>query len=340
MATIGSCLTLMDWARRVDPNGKVDKIVEMQKQTNEVFNHILWSPTNTTTQEKVTIRTGIPTPTWRQINKGVAVTKSQTATIPFDCGVLEDRSEIDEELINIVEGSAARSELRVSESFAHIEGIGQELARTLIYGDTMKTPERFTGLHAYYNEISDNQKLSGYNVVSAGGIGNNNTSMFLVVFSFDTIYGIFPKNTKAGVEHEPIPGKIDIQDADGKKYRGYGDVFKQRAGLVVRDWRYGGRICNINVDDLLTAGLSTGDKAPDLVRHGIILANKIPTLTKGRAVWLCNNTAKTGLDLIAEKKISNQVTMSTLENGFQMTRFMGVPVARVDAILNTEDRIS
>ena len=34
-AITGSALTLLDWAKRLDPNGKVPTIVELLNQTNE-----------------------------------------------------------------------------------------------------------------------------------------------------------------------------------------------------------------------------------------------------------------------------------------------------------------
>ncbi len=336
MATIGNVMNLQDWARRLDPNGRVDKIVEMQNRINRILDDMMFKPTNQTDTEKTTIRTGLPTPAWRQINKGVPVTKSLTKQVTFGCGIMEDRGELDEELVELAED---REGLRVSENVAHIEGITQELAKTVFYGDTDKNPERFTGLSAYYSTISTDETLSGFNVLSAGGSGDDNTSIYLVVWAHDTIHGIFPKASKAGIYHEPIPGKIDITDADGYKYRGYGDVFKQKAGLCVRDWRYGGRIANIDVGDLDSAGEET-DTSANLIKLMIKLLNRIPSLEKGRAAWYCNREVKTALDIKAMNKASSQLTIETLANGISLTKFLGVPVRRCDAIVNNEDVVS
>ena len=43
MATISSNdLTLIDWARRKDPDGKIPKIVEMMNKTNEVLDDMVY----------------------------------------------------------------------------------------------------------------------------------------------------------------------------------------------------------------------------------------------------------------------------------------------------------
>ena len=40
MSVIGTAFTLQDLARRLDPKGKVDKIVELLKQTNPILDDI------------------------------------------------------------------------------------------------------------------------------------------------------------------------------------------------------------------------------------------------------------------------------------------------------------
>ncbi|EAA9072139.1 hypothetical protein GKU98_14880 [Salmonella enterica] len=37
-----NALTLADWAKRTDPNGKVDKIVEILSQTNEILTDMMF----------------------------------------------------------------------------------------------------------------------------------------------------------------------------------------------------------------------------------------------------------------------------------------------------------
>ena len=79
MATKGNTnMTLMDYARRADPDGKIQRIAEMMDETNEILTDLVFVEGNTTTGHKTTIRTGLPTVAWRQINKGVQPSKSQT----------------------------------------------------------------------------------------------------------------------------------------------------------------------------------------------------------------------------------------------------------------------
>ena len=57
-------LTLADWAKRLDPDGKTPKIVELLQQTNEVLSDMAWMEGNLPTGHRTTVRTGIPSVAW------------------------------------------------------------------------------------------------------------------------------------------------------------------------------------------------------------------------------------------------------------------------------------
>ncbi len=82
MATIGPvALTLADWAKRIDDDGKIAEIINLLSQTNEILDDMLWVEGNLPTGHKTTIRTGLPSAYWRLLNMGVPRGKSTTAQI-------------------------------------------------------------------------------------------------------------------------------------------------------------------------------------------------------------------------------------------------------------------
>jgi len=333
MATIGTALTLADWAKRLDANGKIDKIVELLSQTNEVLEDMLWVEGNLPTGHKTTVRTGLPSATWRMLNYGVQPSKSTTKQITDTCGMLEAYAEVDKALADL-NGNTA--EFRLSEDRAFIEAMNQEMAKTVFYGDTKVYPERFVGLAPRYNSLSGAETSA--NVISAGGSGSDNTSLWLVVWGENTVHGIFPKGSKAGLQHNDL-GEVTLIDANGGKYQGYRTHYKWDCGLTVRDWRYVVRICNIDVSNLLTAG-ETSDSSANLINLMIKAVNKVPNVRMGRAAWYCNKEVKTALEIKAMNKTNAQLTIQDLQNGLTVTRFLGIPVRRCDAILNTEAAIA
>ncbi len=351
MAVLGTgALTYADWAKRIDDNGKIAMIIEILSQTNEIMLDMLVLEGNLTTGHKTTVRTGLPTATWRLLNYGIVPTKSTTAQIVDTVGNLEAESQLDVDVAKLNNDAAA---FRLSESRAFLEGMNQQMASTLIYGNTSVNPERFTGLAPRYNTVSTTSAQSAYNVIDMGGTGSDNTSIWIVTWGENTSHGIFPKGSSAGLQHTDM-GKQRVQDtsqtfATGAYFWAWVDHYKWELGLTVRDWRYNVRLANIDVSDLSTANAAN-------IINGIVRGlNRLPTTSPGitstqtsdsptiggsmgRTVIYCNRTVKTFLELQAMNK-TNVLLQLVQWNGMAITTARGVPVRTVDAILNTESQV-
>ncbi len=329
MATVGNNnLTLADHAKRMDPNGKIDRIVEIMSEKNEILDDMTFVEGNLPTGHKTTIRSGLPSVTWRLLNYGVQPSKSRTVQITDACGMLEAYSEVDKALAQL-NGNTA--EFRISEARAFIEAMGQEMATTVFYGNSSTDPEKFMGLAPRYNDPS---AANGDQLINAGGSGSDNTSIYLVVWGDATAHGIFPKGSKAGLQHEDL-GEVTLEDANGGKYQGYRDHFKWDAGLTVRDWRYIVRICNIDVSELSvnpTAG-------QDLMTYMTQALERVESLTAGRPVFYANRTIREYLRLQALHKTNVQLSLDEVA-GKRFPRFGEALVKRVDGLVNTESAIS
>ena len=246
LPTRAGAVTLTDFAKSIDPNGSTASVIELLNQSNEILADMTFMEGNLPTGHQTTIRTGLPTPTWRKLYQGVQPTKSLRAQVVDTCGFLEARNEIDVKVAGL-NGNTAQ--FRMSEAMSEIEGMNQALGETLIYGDTSVNPERFTGLTPRYNTLSASVPTS-QNVIDAGGSGSDNTSVWLVVFGENTVTGIYPKGSVAGLQHQDL-GEIDAFDGSNNRYRAYGDRWQWKCGIHLKDWRYVVRICNISLTDLL-----------------------------------------------------------------------------------------
>lgn len=334
MAVVGNqVLTLSDWAKRMDPGGQVDKIVEILAQDNEILLDMQWREGNLPTGHKTTMRTGLPQAAWRLLNYGVPNGKSTTAQVTDTTGMLEIYSEVDKVLARLNGDVGA---FRLSEAAAFLEGMNQQMAQTLFYGNTAVNPERFLGLAPRYSTISTDPLLAASNVVDGGGAGTANTSIWLIVWNENTLSGIFPKGSKAGIDHQDL-GEQTLFDAQGGKYQGYRDHFSWHAGLSLRDWRYVVRIANIDVPALSAAG-TAADATKNLINLMIAAEERIPSLGGGRAAWYGNRHVRTALRRGVLEKISNNLTDETVA-GRRVTSFNGIPFRKVDQILATEARV-
>lgn len=359
MATIGNTqLTLLDHAKRTDPDGKIARIVEMLARVNSIVDDAISLEGNTQTGHVTTLRTGLPQIAWRSINVGVQPSKSTTKQVTVTAGMLEGMGKVDEELVELAADGAA---FRLSEVSPFMESFSQTLASTMFYGDTRVNPDRFTGLSAYYSSLNASYQAnpdalvnpsttlpdSGRNVFDAseGGLygtpsNGTNTSLWLVVWGEQSIHTFYPKGTRAGIYHED-KGKWLVDDGRGvgAQYWAWVDQYKAKMGLCVRDWRQAVRIANIDVSALKTSS-DEGDTSPNLVKKAIEAVNYIQFLNAGKAAWYCNRVVKTYLEVKAMNKFNAFLKYEDLGDGKSLTKLMGIPIHRCDALMNTEAAVS
>jgi hypothetical protein len=320
--------TLLDVAKRLDPDGKIAAIVEILNAVNPVLNDLTFIEGNLPTGHRTTIRTGLPTPTWRKLYGGVQPTKSTTVQVTDSCGMLEAYAEVDKALADLNGNTAA---FRLSEDAAHIEAMSQEMASTLFYGNEGTEPEAFTGLAPRYNSKS---AQNADNIIDAGGTGSDNTSIWLCVWGPQTGHGIYPKGSIAGLQMTD-KGQVTVENVDGNggRMEAYRTHYRWDAGLTIRDWRYFVRIANIDVSDLDTVA-----NTKNIINWMIQASERIPELGKGRAAFYMNRRLREKLRLGILEKISSNLSWETVAGERVMT-FDDIPVRRCDALVNTEARV-
>jgi hypothetical protein len=333
-----SNLTLADWAKRTDPDGRVPIVAELLSQSNEVLEDCVFKEGNLPTGDRVVIRTGLPTVYWRALNQGIPSSKSTTAQVDEACGILEARSEVDKDLA-MLNGNTAQ--FRLSEDTAFLEAMNQTQATTLFYGNPGVDPKQFLGLAARYSSLS---AANAQNILSAGGSGSDNTSVYLVVWGDNTVYCPFPKGSKAGLIHEDL-GEQTVYNSDGTRLQALATRYQWKNGLVVKDWRYVVRICNIDVSDLVgQTGTQAASAATNIVKLMARSLYRIPNMAMGRAAFYMNRTVHSGLSVAALDKSQYVLKINEGLSQFGMPyswlSFLGVPLRRVDAILNTEAVVS
>lgn len=323
--------TLLDLAKRLDPDNKIAMIVELLNQTNEMLADMSWLEGNLLTGHRTTVRTGIPEPTWRKMYGGVQPTKSTTAQITDDCGMLEAYAEVDKALADL---NGNTTEFRLSEDRPHIEGINAELQETLLYGNSGTQPEAFTGLAPRFN---DSTAANGDNIIKGGGASTDNQSIWLIVWGPNTVHGIVPKGSKAGLQVTD-KGQVTIENVDGNggRMEAYRTHYRMDSGLTLRDWRYVVRIPNIS-KAALTADGATGPNLPNLMFEAI---ERIPNLSAGRAAFYMSRGVRTKLRQQSSALVKNSTLTIEQEGGVPLMSFHGIPVRRVDAMAADEALVS
>jgi hypothetical protein len=341
MATVASnVLTLADWAKRIEPSGgKVSEIVEILNQSNEILMDMLFMEGNLPTGHRTTIRTGLPLVYWRLLNMGIPSSKSRTAQVDEGCGMLEAYSEVD---VDLAELSGDVGGFRESESVAFLEAMNQTMASTLFYGNASVNPEQFNGLAVRYSSLS---APNSQNIISGAGAGSDNASIWLVAWGKNTIFGVFPKASKAGITQKDL-GEVTLETTAGvagSRMQAYREHFQWKNGLALRDWRYVVRICNIDISNL------TGEtSAADLTKLMIKAVHRIPFMNMGKPCFYMNRTVFQMLDIQRWENLGGGqsgnaggggISYDTID-GKSVPTFRGIPIRICDALLTTEGPVT
>ena len=314
-------LTLIEVAKRKNPDGTMATIAEALAEQNDILQDAIWREANDTFSNKTVRRASLPAGSWRKLNKGVATASSSTIELVDTIGMLETWSENDIEVINAFPNPV---QARNDEAMAFVEGLGQTMASTMIYGNAATTPETFTGLAPRLGTIS-----ATTNVINEGGSGSTTSSIFVVDWSPTGVYMIYPKNSMAGLEHEDRGVETVTDDTTNAKYRAYVDVFNWKAGMVVKNSKSIARLANIQA-----AGATDIFDEDNL----ITLMNRM-TKGPGRRIY-CNQTVLTQMEIRAKDKTNiHYTTVNDIAPG-PVTLFKGVPVRLVEQIINTETAVA
>ena len=321
--------TYADWREAIGPDGQVSATIELLSETDEMNADKTVMEGNLITGHQATVRTRLPTPTWRKMNGGVLPNKSQRASLTFSCGMLEDYNEVDKAMADLNGNSSA---FRMSEARATLEGISQADSNAFFYANPSVNPEQPTGLSQFYN---DTTAQSGQNIILGGGAGSDNASIWLIGWSPATIACIVPKNSQMGIVVTD-KGQVTIENADGNggRMEAYRMHFRKDSGLAVMDWRYAVRIPNID-RSLLASDISTGADLPDLMAQAM---DRIPTNSGIRLAFYMDRSLRG----FWRRQMSHKVKDSTLGltdvGGVKSPLFQELPVRVTDA-LNTDEAL-
>lgn len=330
MAAIGALYpTLQDIVKRTNPDDTIARVAELQDKTNALVADMAWREGNLATGHQVTARTSLPSLTYRKFNQGIVSSKSTTEQYVETCAMLTGLSKVDTELANLNGNAAA---FRRDEDIAFTKAFNIELANGMFYSTTTGTPEKYQGLAPRLNVTAGNVASTQIIKADATASGADQTSIWLIGWSPTTVYGIYPKGQRAGLQMDTDLPKQLVNDASGNSYTAWVTKWVWNIGLCVEDWRYLVRICNID-NSALKADLSTG---ADLVMSMYDAIAAIFEMNTVQPVFYMNRSTFS----MFNKQLAKKGTVNLLEwidrGGSRIAHFLGVPIRIVDAITNTE----
>jgi len=269
----------------------------------------------------------IPAGSWTRRDKGVDIEHSRTRPAREYMGTIESYSQVDVRNFRGLKKSAAAA-IRLQEDKGFLAGLTQSVSKNLIYGDLGETPD---GLKGIFSRDLWNATGTGQ-VIDAGGDGIDVMSMLVVEFGADTLYGIYPSGTKAGIETEDL-GREPKYDSDGKRYDVYTTHFIWDLGFVVKDDRSIVRIANL--EDVVSDGTNNGFDDDYLLDAFALLPNagdkNTYIYTNRRGLRLIQKTAKDKVNVNYDP--SNPFGRKWIRD------YMGSPIKMEEQLITTETAI-
>lgn len=318
--------TLRTLTSRMDPDGGIAKIGEMLDKELPELEAIPWVESNLPDGHLMTNRTALPSATgvWRKINDGVVPTVSRTAQFKEACGRMEDFNKVDEALAEINGNSAA---FRASEARATIQMFSQEFARALFYESVLDNPEKIHGLSSRYKATSG-YTCSSYVLKPGTTAGVNAQSIWLINWGEDSVFGIYPKGTQAGLVHNDLGLKEVSGQTAGSLMRVWLDQFIWRCGIAVQDYRHAVRF-QWDPDD---SSLYDDDDWGLVAELDVMLGTILKVTERTRFHMNRTSFNKLRAQLI-HKSQANLIQYMSTDNGRRLPMYCNVPIYITDALV-------
>lgn len=315
------------------------EIVEIMLQVNAILDDMYIVEANDGTSNITTIRTGMPEAYWTAFYEGVAASHGTKKQVRNTAGHLMSKLEIDARLYD---QAPDRSALLHDEITSHCGTMGNEMADCLFYGNIGNEPKKFNGFGNFYSQIggtaSTDDRVSSHYVFNAKSATKPSTAMlrsiWLIGWGSQSMRCFYPRGSKGGIDKGEWK-KVEATNPDdaSKTYEAYRQYLNWQLGLDVRDYRFGGRIANIQADHMFDdSGM------PEYIE----MIRRMLTRVKDNGVKQVLYMDKLTLEAIgvwlARKTMANAMTFSQLQE--RMTpHLFGIPVRTCDALNTNEEEV-
>lgn len=193
---------------------------------------------------------------------------------------------------------AGFNDLRMLETKRHVRSMALDWERAFIYGNPNTDVKAILGLANRYSYLTDEDgivkagahagELSPYVTISAGGTGNNLTSVYVMVAGADAVTRIFPKKLgfEMGIRYRPgewheETGRDELHNnEDGFRFV-LNDRFDSYLGYSIRHARACFRIANIDTN--------SAEGIKNFVHAMYVVCDLLDQSFKDREIYLYGN---------------------------------------------------
>lgn len=330
----------IDSYKEMDGKGQfIDVIETMNSTAQNIMDDWVWMECNSGTKHLRSTRTGLPSVGWGALYEGIVQSKGAKQQVADTTGFVEALAQVDKRQLDLY--AENRIQVRASEARPFMEAMAQELVTSLFYHSTDTNARHPKGLSPRLGVLGTSG--AGNQIIDGGGTGSDNTSIWMVDWSYDGLSVIYPSGTSAGITREN-KGEQRVLDAAGNPYYVEEELLRSYAGFTLGDYRRIVRIANIDVSEMkagnvdLYALMRKGYYRMHSRRVNKVHDQKAP----GRIAVYANRDVCEALEGLSVNGGSSDsfVRLKPMElEGKEVDTYKGFPVRETDALLNTEARV-
>jgi hypothetical protein len=324
-------LTLADLTARMDPSGHIAPIVELLTKKNAVLEHAVFKQGNLPTGHTFSSRTALPSVYFRKYNEGVPASKSRTSAVTESAGMLEGNSKVDVDLAELAGNEGAA--FRLGEDKAFLQSFNNAFETAFFYSSTATNPEAPMGLAPRFNSKSTGPWMSQFITPAITQTDADQSSIWLVGWGDDTVYGFTPKGAPGGLTPRDMGKQLTKDDGGVNEFLAYVMNWNWKFGFAIQDYRY---VVRSQVD--MSAVANTGNL---IIQTMLNMVEQLHDTMNCKPVFYVNRRVRTYLNQQALASVGAGGGL-TFENvtGKQVLHFQGIPVVRTDALLSTESIVT
>lgn len=344
MATKGNTvLTYRDLVAGRKGDGSFDSdIVELMVDQNPILDDIVITEANDGSSNKTTIRTGLPSVAWTGFYEGVQASHGSKKQVRNTSGRIKTKIEVDKDLWD---QAPDKNALLLDEVSSHSEAMMSEMADCLFYGNVDSEPRKFNGLVNFYGQLqaasSTDDRVARHYVFD--GMSPTQASeaalrsIWLVGWGQKSLRCFYPQRSQGGLrkgEWKPV----DVEDGitTGATLEVYRQYMTWELGLDVRDYRYGGRIANVQADEMFD---TTG--VPNYIELLQQLVTRVHDSGVRQAFYMDKIVLEAMQVWFSRKTMGNAITYENVQQRLgKVPHIFGIPVRYCDALNTNETKVT
>jgi len=326
--------TYADIKNSLNPDGSAALIIPILELSCPVVKSATVKEGNMSNGNQTVHQATKGTATKRSYNVGVAKSKVTQMPVVDMCSMYEANVEVDCELL---EKQPNPQGYMAGQEKAAVAAMTEDFETDFFYGNQKTNILSIDGLASRYKALSTTKTESGYQIVNAGG-STNLSSLYLVGWGANAFNLFYPMGSQAGIKRR-FNLEQRVTDAAANPFYASTVNVNWQVGLMVENYRMGGRIANIDTVALQTYG-SSSDTSPELFKFVTTLKNRLQYKNGFKFCWYADEVVIGVLEAMVRDKYNVMLTMKEQMDAMPELYLNGWPVLLSDKILNSETAVS